>query len=71
MYECLAYADDNTKVMFTSYGETDYGKVDNTILLWQTVNQSFDVYDDLVAAGYYSIEEIAKTHESVVYICRR
>jgi hypothetical protein len=71
MYECLAYTDENTKVMFVSYGETNYGDIDDTILLWQTVNQSFEVYDDLIGAGYYSIEEIARTHESAVYICRR
>lgn len=71
MYECLAYTDENTKVMFASYGENDYEGADDTILLWQTVNQNFDVQDDLINAGYNSIEEIARTHESVVYMCRR
>lgn len=71
MYECLAYADEESKVMFTTFGETDYTSLDDTILVWQTVNREFEPLDALLDAGYISIAQIAKTHESVVYICKR
>lgn len=71
MYECLAYADEETKVMFKAYGDTGYEDLDDIVLLWQTVNRGLDVQDDLEEAGYTSMEEIAQTHESVVYLCKR
>jgi hypothetical protein len=71
MYECLAYADDGTRVMFTYYGNTDYSNLPDTFLFWQTVNESFDIHDDLELAGYYYLEEIAQTHESKIYYCSK
>ncbi|MDE7414895.1 MAG: hypothetical protein K2N44_01015 [Lachnospiraceae bacterium] len=72
MYECLAYTDENTQVMFVTDQDADYkGLKRDTILLWQTVNRGFDVMDDLLEAGYTGIEEIGRTHESVVYLVWR
>lgn len=70
MYECLAYADEKTKVMFTSYGNTDYDKLGDEVLVWRSVNKSDQVVQDLLDAGYTYIDEIARTHVSVVYLCK-
>ena len=71
MYECLAFADENSKVMFTKVGDTNYDMLDDSILVWQTVSMNFDIQDDLVNAGYSSISPVARTHASTVYICKR
>lgn len=71
MYECLAYTDENTKLMFTSYGCTDYDKLGNTILVWQNVNKEEQIVQDLLRAGYTYIDEIAETHESRVFLCKK
>lgn len=72
MYECLAYTDENTQVMFVTDQNADYaGLGRDTILLWQTVNRGLDVMDDILESGYTGIEEIGRTHESVVYLVWR
>lgn len=71
MYECLAYTDENTKVMFTAYGSTDYSKLGDNLLVWQTVNEEDKVVADLLNAGYMDIHEIANTHESRVFLCKK
>lgn len=70
MYECLAYTDEDTNVMFTYFGETDYSKLADELLVWQTVNQSSEELKEvLLSAGYRSVEQIAETHESRVFMC--
>ena len=71
MYECLAYTDESTKIMFSSYGNTDYDKLDNTIFVWQSVNKEKKIVQDLLEEGYTYIDEIAQTHESRVFLCKR
>ncbi len=72
MYECLAYADENTQVMFTKYGNTDYVDLPDELLVWQSVNQDSDeLIQDLSGAGYNYIDWLASTHESRVFICKR
>ncbi len=70
MYECLAYADEDTNVMFSYFGKTDYSKLTDKLLVWQTVNQSPEgLKEELLSAGYRSVEQIAETHESRVFQC--
>lgn len=71
MYECLAYTDEDKKVMFTAYGDTDYDKLGDTVLVWRSANKDERVIQDLLDAGYTYIDEIAQTHVSVVYLCKR
>lgn len=71
MYECLAYGDDNTKVMFVRFEECDLKDTPDTMLVWQSVNWSAEIVDKLEKAGYTAIEQIAQTHESMVFLCRR
>ncbi len=70
MYECLAYTDEDTNVMFSYFGQTDYSKLTDKLLVWQTVNQSPDeLKEELLSAGYRSVGQIAETHESRVFQC--
>ena len=39
MYECLAYADEDTQVMFTSRENVDYDAWHNDVLLWFRVDE--------------------------------
>lgn len=71
MYECLAYTDEATKVMFVKYGDIEYSNLEDTLLVWQSVNESEDILQELLDAGYTYITEIAQTHESRVYLCKR
>lgn len=70
MYECLAYTDENTNVMFSYFGKTDYSQLTEQLLVWQTVNQAPDeLREELVRGGYKEVEQIAETHESRVFLC--
>ena len=71
MYECLAYADEATKVMFVKYGDIEYSSLEDTLLVWQSINESEDILQELLDAGYTYITGIAQTHESRVYLCKR
>lgn len=71
MYECLAYGDENSKVMFKKYPSISFDECGEEILLWQSVNYGLDIENNLVNAGYTSIKEIAQTHESRVYLCTK
>ncbi len=71
MYECLAFGDDTTKVMFMRIEEWDLKDTPDTMLVWQSVNWSAEVVDKLEKAGYTEIEQIAQTHESMVFLCQR
>lgn len=71
MYECLAYGDDTTRVMFTRFETCDFSEAPDTALVWQSVNWSTDAVDKLKAAGYTVVEQIAQTHESLVFLCQR
>ena len=69
MYECLAYTDENTKVMFSSYEDIDYAELGENILVWQTVNVSSEELEkNLRNAGYCNIEKLGETHESKVFL---
>ena len=67
MYECLAFAGENTKVMFTAYENVDFDAWSNDVLLWQSVSEGEEIINRLVESGQYSVIEIGSTHESVVY----
>lgn len=70
MYECLAYTDENTKVMFSAYDDIEYSELGDAILVWQAVNKSSeDLERNLENAGYNSVQNIAETHESKVFLC--
>lgn len=70
MYESLAYTDEFTKIMFSSFEDIDYSKLGDTVLVWQTVNKSSEELEqNLMNAGYTSVENIAQTHESKVFLC--
>ncbi len=71
MYECLAYADDTTQVMFTSYGSTPYDKLSDELLVWQSAHKDDKIVQDLLDAGYTYVHEIAETHESRVFLCKK
>lgn len=67
MYECLAFAGENTNVMFTAYENIDFDAWSNDVLLWQSVSEGEEIINRLVESGQYSVIEIGSTHESVVY----
>lgn len=70
MYECLAYTDENTKVMFSSYDDIEYSALGDAILVWQTVNRSSEELEqNLKNAGYTTVRSVAETHESKVILC--
>lgn len=72
MYECLAYTDENTKIMFSAYEDIEYSKLGDFILVWQTVNESSEELEqNLVNAGYASVKKIGETHESKVFLCTK
>lgn len=71
MYECLAYADEDTQVMFTSAAEIDYNTWKDDILLWIRVHEGQEIIDELANSGEYSVVEIGSTHESDVYLVTR
>lgn len=71
MYECLAYGDADTKVMAMYFDEVDFEDKGNAILVWQSVNESDQILPYLEGAGYIYIEQIAVTHESKVFLCRK
>ncbi len=71
MYECLAYCDKDTRVMFTAYDTIDYNDWEDTVLVWQSVNQEQKVADEILKSGFSSIDEIGRTHESIIYIASR
>lgn len=71
MYECLAYGDDMTKVMFMRIEDCDFSGTPDTMLVWQSVNWSAEVVDKLERDGYKVIDQIAQTHESMVFLCQR
>lgn len=71
MYECLAYGDVSTKVIFKKSSSINFDECGEEFLLWQSVNHGLDIENDLVNAGYTSIKEIAQTHESRVYLCTK
>jgi len=71
MYECVVYGDDASNVMFVRYEGCRLNDMPDTMLVWQSVNWSADIIDKLKEAGYADIEQIAQTHESMVFLCRR
>ena len=71
MYECLAYGDADTKVMAMYFDEIDFTDKGDAILVWQSVNQSDAVLPYLEEAGYSYVEQIAVTHESKVFLCKK
>lgn len=71
MYECLAYGDDTTKVMFTRFENSSFEDTPASMLVWQSINWSAEIVDKLEEAGYDTVEQIAQTHESIVFLCRR
>ena len=72
MYECLAYTDENTKIMFSAYEDIEYTELGDSILVWQTVNKSSeDLEQNLIRVGYSTVEKIGETHESKVFLCIR
>lgn len=71
MYECLAYGDADTKVMAMYFDEVDFTDKGNELLVWQTVNQSDEILPYLEHAGYSYVEQIAVTHESKVFLCKK
>lgn len=71
IYECLAYGDADTKVMFMHFDSVDFADKGDTLLVWQSVNQSDEILPYLEEAGYSYIEPIAVTHESKVFLCSK
>lgn len=72
MYECLAYTDENTQIMFSAYEDIEYSELGESVLIWQTVNESSEGLEQhLMNAGYASVEKIAETHESKVFLCMK
>ena len=71
MYECLAYTDEDTRVMFTQYGNTDFSKLTDTLLVWQSANELDCAIQELSNSGFSCIKEIANTHESRVFLCKK
>lgn len=71
MYECIAYTDDKSNIMFTKFNESDYCNLDDTILVWKSINQDFEIEDVFIKAGYSCVKEIGRTHESIVFYCSR
>ena len=71
IYECLAYGDADTKVMFQHFDSVDFTDRDDTLLVWQSVNQEDGILPYLEEAGYSYVEQIAVTHETKVFLCRK
>lgn len=71
IYECLAYGDADTKVMFQHFDGVDFTDKGDTLLVWQSVNQADEILPYLEEAGYSYVEQIAVTHESKVFLCRK
>lgn len=71
LYECVAYGDDTTKIMFTRFENCSLESAPDTMLVWQSVNWSAQIVDQLKEAGYTTIEQIAQTHESMVFLCQK
>lgn len=71
MYECLAYGDADTKVMAMYFDGIDFTDKGSEILVWQSVNQSDAILPYLDEAGYSYVEQIAVTHESKVFLCKK
>ena len=71
MYECLAYGDTDTNVMFVHFDSIDFTDKSDTLLVWQSVNQADEILPYLEEAGYSYVEQIAVTHESKVFLCSK
>lgn len=71
MYECLVYAGEDTKVMFTSRESLDYDAWNDEILLWLRVNEGHEIIEELVELGNYAVVELDSTHESDIYYVSR
>ncbi|MBD5469531.1 MAG: hypothetical protein HDR19_00005 [Lachnospiraceae bacterium] len=71
IYECLAYGDEGTKVMFQHLDEADFTDKGSAILVWQPANESDEILPYLEEAGYSYVEQIAVTHESKIFLCRK
>ena len=72
MYECIAYTDEQTKIMFMKYEDMEYTKLGDFVLIWQSVNDApEDLESDLIKAGYKTVQSIACTHESKVFLCMK
>lgn len=71
MYECLAYGDDSTKIMFMRIDECDFSDMPDKVLVWQSVNWSDEVSEKLKSDGYKTVEQIGMTHESIIFLCSR
>lgn len=71
MYECLAYAGEDTKVMFTSNEKIDYNTWSNDVLLWFRVHGGQEIIEELVETGNYTVVLVGSTHESDVYLVSR
>lgn len=67
MYECLAYADEDTQVMFTSRANVDYDAWHKDVLLWLRVDEGRDLIEELASSGDYTVVEVGRTHESDIY----
>lgn len=71
IYECLAYGDASTQVMFMHFDSVDFTERGDTLLVWQSVNQADELLPYLEEAGYSYVEQIAVTHESKVFLCSK
>lgn len=71
MYECLAYTDETTKVMFVKYEDMNKVELHDNVLVWQRADETDKIVQDLQKKGYTRIDEIAQTHESRVYLCKK
>ncbi len=67
MYECLAFAREDTRVMFISNENIDYGAWNNDILLWIRAGEGQEIIQKLAESGDYTVIEAGSTHESDVY----
>lgn len=71
MYECVAFADRNTEVMFVKHQNMDCNSWGDNVLVWQSVSEDHDALEEILVQEFNSVEEIANTHESVVYLVKR
>lgn len=71
MYECLAFAGDDTKVMITAYENVDYDAWSDDVLLWLRTSEGQEMIEELAESGRYTVEEVGSTHESDVYFISR
>lgn len=67
MYECLAYTDEDTEVLFTSHENIDYDAWHDDVLLWFRVDEGRPVIEELASSGHYTVLEVGRTHESDIY----